>query len=105
MNHTSAKTVAVLIPVDDTNWRSLPLNPADLRRQRDIQPHVVVLDRTESGVGEIEGVSVVPVGAGGIPRGRHSCRPATDACGVHRAQYSGSSESADDSLGSERTSH
>ena len=63
MNHTSAKTVAVLIPVDDTNWRSLPLNLADLRRQRDIQPHVVVLDRTESGVGEIEGVSVVPVGA------------------------------------------
>ena len=50
MNSPSTKTVAVFIPVDDTNWRSLPLNLADLRRQRGIQPHIVVLDRTESGV-------------------------------------------------------
>ena len=61
MNSPSTKTVAVFIPVDDTNWRSLPLNLADLRRQRGIQPHIVVLVRTESGVGEIQGVSVVSV--------------------------------------------
>ena len=63
MSHSPTKTVAVFIPVDESNWRSLPLNLADLRRQRDVQPHVVVLDQTESGLGEIEGVSVVPVGS------------------------------------------
>ena len=62
MSDTPAKTVAVLIPVDDANWRSLPLNLADLQRQRDVQPHVVVLDRTESGLGDIQGVTVVTTG-------------------------------------------
>ena len=63
MTDTITNTVAVLIPVDDTTWRSLPLNLADLQRQRDVQPHIVVLDRTESGLGAVEGVTVVAVGA------------------------------------------
>ena len=62
MSETPTKTVAVFIPVDDTNWRSLALNLADLQRQRDVQSHIVVLDRTESGVGKIDGVSVVVLG-------------------------------------------
>ena len=62
MSETPTKTVAVFVPVDDTNWRSLALNLADLQLQRDVQSHIVVLDRTESGVGKIDGVSVVALG-------------------------------------------
>lgn len=59
MSNSSAKTVAIFITVDEDNWRSIAVNLADIKRQRDVRPHVVLLDRTESGVGAIEGVSVV----------------------------------------------
>jgi len=59
MSTNPAKTVAVFIAVTEDNWRSLAVNLADIRRQRDISPHVVILDCTESGIGEVEGTSVV----------------------------------------------
>ena len=62
MSSNQAKTVAVFIPVDDDNWRSLALNLADIRRCRDVRPHVLILDRTESGIGEVDGASVIAVG-------------------------------------------
>jgi hypothetical protein len=62
MSTNQAKTVAVFIPVDDENWRSLALNLADIRRSRDVRPHVVILDRTESGIGAVEDASVITVG-------------------------------------------
>jgi len=59
MSTNSAKTVAVFIAVTEDNWRSLAVNLSDLQRQRDICPHVVILDSTESGIGAVEGTSVV----------------------------------------------
>jgi hypothetical protein len=62
MHSTTTNYVAVFIPVDDTNWHALPVNMADIERQRDVKPHVVVLDRTAEGLGPIEGATVVEVG-------------------------------------------
>ena len=63
MSHTRSNTVAVFIPIDDTNWRHVAVNVADIRRQRDVSAHIVVLDRTVSGIGHIDGTTVVHVGA------------------------------------------
>jgi hypothetical protein len=62
MHPHNTNSVAVFIPVDDINWHALPINMADIDRQRDIQPHVVILDRTEGGLGPIDGATVVEVG-------------------------------------------
>ncbi len=59
MSNNPAKTVAIFITVTEENWRSLPVNLSDIQRQRDVRPHVVVLDCTDSGVGSIDGVSVI----------------------------------------------
>ena len=63
MHSNTTNSVAVFIPVDDTNWPSLPVNMADIARQRDINPHVLILDRTEGGLGPIEGATVVEIGS------------------------------------------
>ena len=62
MHANTTNSVAVFIPVDDTNWHVLPVNLADIQRQRDIKPHVIVLDRTEGGLASIDGATVVKVG-------------------------------------------
>ena len=51
-NHRT-NTVAVFIPTDDSNWRHLAVNVADIKRQRDMEAQIVVLDRTHSGIGHI----------------------------------------------------
>jgi hypothetical protein len=61
-NHRT-NTVAVFIPTDDSNWRHLAVNVADIKRQRDVEAQIVVLDRTQSGVGHIKGATVIHVGA------------------------------------------
>ncbi len=55
-------SVAVFIPVDEDNWRELPLCLADVKAQRDITVQAVVLDRTDSGVGRVNGATVVRLG-------------------------------------------
>ena len=57
-------SVAIFIPVDDTNWRELPLCMADIQAQRDVSLQVVVLDRTESGIGRVSEASVLRLGPG-----------------------------------------
>ena len=61
MNNNSTKTVAILMVINEDNWRRLAVNLADIRGQRDVQAHMVVLDQTISGIGVIDGVSVVRV--------------------------------------------
>jgi hypothetical protein len=61
MNSNSAKSVAVLMVVNEDNWCRAAVNLADIRRQRDVQAHAVVLDQTDSGIGAIDGASVVRV--------------------------------------------
>ena len=63
MAHTRSNSVAVFIPIDDTNWRQVAVNVADIRRQRDVSAHIVVLVRTVSGIGHIDGTTVVHVGS------------------------------------------
>jgi len=59
---SSPNAVAVFIPIDEGNWRELPLNLADIKAQRDVNPHVVVLDRTDSGIGRLEDVTCIRLG-------------------------------------------
>ena len=62
MSNSPSKTVGVFIVVNDDNWRSLPVSLADISRQRDVRPHVVILDCTTSGIGSVDGASVVWIG-------------------------------------------
>lgn len=62
MTPSPSKSVAVFIPTDDSNWRHIAVNLADVKRQRGIEAAVVVLDRTTSGVGHVAGATVVHVG-------------------------------------------
>lgn len=55
--------VAIFIPVDESNWRELPLCMADIGAQRDVAVHVVVLDRTRSGIGRLPDATVLRLGA------------------------------------------
>lgn len=64
MEHATPPTTAAFVIIDDSNWRSLPVNLSDLSRQRDVTPHIVVLDQTDSGVGRVEGATVVRLGPG-----------------------------------------
>ena len=63
MPHNHSNTVAVFIPIDDTNWRHVAVNVADIKRQRGVDGQIVLLDRTASGVGAIDGATVVFLGA------------------------------------------
>ena len=56
-------SVAVFIPVDDTNWRELPLCLADIKAQREVSLQVLVLDRTDSGIGRVNDATVIRLGA------------------------------------------
>jgi len=62
MSNNPSKTVGVFIVVNDDNWRSLPVNLADIAQQRDVRPHVVILDCTSSGIGTVDGTSVIRQG-------------------------------------------
>ena len=55
-------SVAVFIPVDDSNWRQLAVNLADIKRQRNASAQVVVLDRTTSGIGQVADAVVATIG-------------------------------------------
>ena len=54
--------VAIFIPVDESNWRELPLCMADIGAQRGVTVHVVVLDRTSSGIGRLPDATVLRLG-------------------------------------------
>ena len=56
-------SVAVFIPVDDNNWRELPLCLADIKAQRDVSLQVLVLDRTDSGIGRVADATVIRLGS------------------------------------------
>ena len=58
-----SNSVAVFIPVDENNWRELPVCLADVKAQRDVSIQVVVLDRTESGIGRVADANVIRLGA------------------------------------------
>lgn len=62
MSTESTKSVAVFIPIDDANWRQLAVNLADIKRQRNASVHVVVLDRTTSGIGRVGDATVASLG-------------------------------------------
>ena len=56
-------SVAIFIPVDESNWRELPLCMADISAQREVSLQVIVLDRTESGIGRINDAAVLRLGS------------------------------------------
>ena len=62
MTNPCSNSVAVFIPTDDSNWRHVAVNLADVKRQRGVDAAVVVLDRTTSGIGHLAGATVVHVG-------------------------------------------
>ena len=62
MTTPCSNSVAVFIPTDDSNWRHVAVNLADVKRQRGVDAAVVVLDRTTSGIGHLAGATVVHVG-------------------------------------------
>ncbi len=55
-------SVAIFIPVDENNWRELPLCLADIGAQRGVSVHVVVIDRTASGIGRLTDATVLRLG-------------------------------------------
>ena len=57
-----SNSVAVFIAVDETNWRELPLCLADIKAQREVSLQIVVLDRTESGIGRLSEATVHRLG-------------------------------------------
>ena len=58
-----SNSVAVFIPVDETNWRELPVCLADAKAQRDVSLQIVVLDRTDSGIGRLSDAEVIRLGS------------------------------------------
>ena len=56
-------SVAVFIPVDENNWRELPVCLADIKAQRDVSLQVLVLDRTDSGIGRVSDATVIRLGS------------------------------------------
>jgi hypothetical protein len=59
---SSPNAVAVFIPIDEGSWRDLPLALADIKAQRDVTPHVIVLDRTDSGIGRLVDATAIRLG-------------------------------------------
>lgn len=64
MNEQHANLVATFINVDDSNSVHLPLAMADLKQQRDLQFQVLILDRTSTGLGAVDGAKLIPLGPG-----------------------------------------
>lgn len=59
---TRTNSVAIFVPVDETNWRELPLCMADIKAQREVSVQVIILDRTDSGIGRMSEATVVRLG-------------------------------------------